>query len=212
VSSPHAIWNAEESRLFVYYHGDNKVTRYATTKDGIRFEYGGEAVRTDMFDNITEASYARVFRQRIPSKNNKYILMFMGNHEGTRNIYLAWSADGRKWDAQREPLITPPAEMGVTQICAPWLFNWNGRNYIIYHGDKTEKVLTDLYASEIDPGFKKPRFAGLFYDRHNVSADNERSSDPCIVSDGKKIYLFMSTGTRLHQNLSLAIASESKLR
>ena len=37
VSGPHAIWIEEEKKLFVCYHGENNVTRFASTRDGIRF-------------------------------------------------------------------------------------------------------------------------------------------------------------------------------
>ena len=79
VSSPHAIWNEEESKLFLYFHGENKTTRFATSRDGIHFTYGGIAVTTTMFDQVTEASYARVFRYTLPGKDNRYIMTVMGH-------------------------------------------------------------------------------------------------------------------------------------
>ena len=33
VSGPHAIWIEEEGKLFVYYHGENNVTRFASSTD-----------------------------------------------------------------------------------------------------------------------------------------------------------------------------------
>ena len=104
VSGPHAIWIEEEERLFVYYHGENDVTRYASTTDGIHFQYEGVAVTTKDFDAISEASYARIFRYPIPGKDNRYIMLVMGNNRGTRRIYLAWSKDGRSWETRRTPL------------------------------------------------------------------------------------------------------------
>ena len=114
VSGPHAIWIEEEKKLFVYYHGENDVTRIASTADGIHFQYEGVAVTTKMFDAISEASYARVFRYTIPGKDNRYIMLLMGNNRGTRRIYLAWSKNGRNWEPRRSPILDPPA--GTNQI------------------------------------------------------------------------------------------------
>jgi hypothetical protein len=70
VSGPHALWIDEEKKLFVYYHGENDVTRFASTTDGIHFQYEGVPATTKDFDAISEASYARVFRYTIPGKGN----------------------------------------------------------------------------------------------------------------------------------------------
>jgi len=69
-------------------------------------------VTTKMFDDITEASYARIFRYSLPGRDNRYIMLLMGNNQGTRRIYLSWSRDGRIWDSRRAPLIDPPPGTG----------------------------------------------------------------------------------------------------
>ena len=131
VSGPEAIWIEEEHKLFLYYHGENNVTRLASSTNGIDFQYEGAAVTADMFDRISEASYARVFRYTLPGRDNRYIMLLMGNHQGTRNIYLAWSKDGRKWEPRRTPLLTPPP--GTSQVAQAWYFPWQGKHYLIYH-------------------------------------------------------------------------------
>ena len=67
VSSPDAIWNAEAGELFLYFHGENSVTRYASSSDGIHFDYGDVVVSNAMGGpDVTETSYARVFE--IPTR------------------------------------------------------------------------------------------------------------------------------------------------
>lgn len=179
VSGPHAIWIKGEKRLFLYYHGENDVTRFASTTDGIRFEYEGVAVTTKMFDAITEASYARVFRYTIPGKDNHYIMLLMGNNRGTRRIYLAWSKDGRSWEARRTALLDPPP--GTGQVAQAWYFPWRGKHYLIYHGHLASNMqIANLYANEIDPTFENPTYLGLFHGHTTASPDNVAQMSPCF--------------------------------
>jgi hypothetical protein len=72
VASSDSIWNSE-SKPFLYFHGENNVTRYVTSNDGTQFTYGGLAATTEMFDHTgAEASYSRIFRYTIPGKVPDY--------------------------------------------------------------------------------------------------------------------------------------------
>jgi hypothetical protein len=205
VSGPHAIWIEEERNLFLYYHGENDVTRFASTTDGIHFQYEGVAVTTKMFDAISEASYARVFRYTLPGKDNRYIMLLMGNNRGTRRIYLAWSKDGRTWATRRTPLLDPPPSTG--QIAQAWYFPWRGRHYLIYHGHLTDSFQTaNLYASEIDAVFERPKLLGLFYDHTTASPGNVAQMSPCFLEAQGKIYMYTNIGPRLNQKIALAVA------
>jgi len=205
VSGPHAIWIDEERKLFVYYHGENDVTRIASTSDGIHFQYEGVAVTSKMFDAISEASYARVSRYTLPGKDNRYIMLLMGNNRGTRRIYLAWSKDGRTWESRRTPLVDPPP--GTGQIAQAWYFPWRGRHYLIYHGHLTDSFQTaNLYASEIDPAFERPTFLGLFHDHTTAGPNNVAQMSPCFLEAQGKIYMYTNIGPRLNQKIALAVA------
>jgi hypothetical protein len=59
VSGPHAIWMEEEQKLFMYYHGENGVTRFASTVDGIHLRYEGVAVTTKVYDVLVETHAQR---------------------------------------------------------------------------------------------------------------------------------------------------------
>lgn len=205
VSGPHAIWMEEEHKLFVYYHGENDVTRFASTTDGVHFQYEGVAVTTKMFDAISEASYARVFRYTLPRKDNHYVMLLMGNNQGTRRIYLAWSKDGRVWETRRTPLVDPPP--GTNQIAQAWYFPWRGRHFLIYHGHLADSFQTaNLYASEIDPAFERTTYLGLFYDHTTASRDNVAQMSPCFLEANGKVYMFTNIGPRLNQKIALAVA------
>jgi len=216
VSSPHVIWNKEETKLFLYFHGENTTTRLASSRNGIDFKYEDEVIRTKRFNDISEASYARIFRYKIPEKQNKYIMMLMGNNNGTRRIYLAWSDDGRNWDTRREPFINPPPGTGANQVCAAWYFSYNGNQYIVFHGDKMQEslsdILTNLYIVETGRNFKSVEHLGKFYDRHQITCENERVSDPCLIRENGNWYLFSSAGPRLHQYLVLAKTSSESTK
>lgn len=228
VSGPEAIWNEHEQKLFLYYHGENGVTRLASSANGIDFQYEGAVVTTGMFDQVSEASYARVFRYTLPGRDNHYIMLLMGNHQNTRNIYLAWSNDGRKWEPRKTPLVTPPP--GTSQVAQAWYFPWQGKHYLIYHAHEARDVTyVSLHVSEVDAAFEHTQYLGVFYDRTALAPDNVAQMSPCLVTeDGqrvegilpsfdradaggtpatrKRLYLFTNVGPRLNQKIALAIA------
>ncbi|MEI6647151.1 MAG: hypothetical protein WCP12_14030 [bacterium] len=205
VSGPHAIWMEEEGKLFVYYHGENNVTRFASTTDGIHFKYEDVAFTTKMFEGLSEASYARMFRYTIHGKDNRYIALIMGNNKGTRRIYMATSKDGRVWEPRQTPLVDPPP--GTDQIANASYLPWNGKHYIIYHAHWTvQNLVADLHVSEVDPAFEQSKYVGLLYDHKAAGLDNVAQMSANLLKDNGKLYLYVNIGPRLHQKISLAIA------
>jgi hypothetical protein len=213
VSSPHAIWVAKESKLFLFFHGENSCTRFAITQDGINFSYGGIAVTEKEFDCKINAFYARVFPFNITNKGSNYVMLLMCETLSGSAIYLAYSKDCRHWQTRRTPLISPESGTNLKYICAAWLWNLNNRHYILYHGDQGDfsDLVTDIYATEIDDSFEQTRFIGKVFDRQAISSDNRRVSDPCLIEEGDTKYLFISTGTRLNQVINLAIAEKGQI-
>jgi hypothetical protein len=205
-ASPHALWVSEESKLFLWYHGGNEVTHYATSANGINFSYQGVAVNTSSWSSasISEASYAKVFKYTIPTKNNKYILMLMGNNNGTRRIYLAWSNDARTWTTQATSLIDPPGGTAVTQLCSPFYRYHNGKHYVFYHGDESVGGRGDIYATEVGPNFDQSRFVGKIIDA-SQDPTGTRVADPFIYQEpgGNILYMFICTGPRLGGKIGL---------
>lgn len=205
VSGPDAIWNEEEKKLFVYYHGENNVTRFASTIDGIHFTYEDVAFTTGMFEGLSEASYARMFRYTIPGKDNRYISLIMGNNKGTRRIYMATSKDGRAWEARQKPLVDPPP--GTDQIASASYLPWNGKHYVVYHGHwAVQNMVADMHVSEVDPAFEQSTYVGLLYDHKAAGLDNVAQMSACFLKDNGKLYMFVNIGPRLNQKIALAIA------
>ena len=208
ISSPHVVWMPSESRYFLYYHGENDTTRLATTSDGVNFTYEGVVVSTAMYDGISESSYARVFPVMRSSGEAAWLMLFMGNNNGTRRIYAAWSRDGRAFESQRDPLVSPPPGTSVTQVGGPWYFESEGRHFVLFHGDQTDAklndVISDIYIAEIGADFTDERHLGVYFPREQAGPGTMRVSDPCLFHDGTSEWLLMSVGPRLAQFIALA--------
>src|SRR5206468_4049189 len=81
VSSPHVLWNDDVKELWLYFHGEDTVTRLARSIDGIHFAYDRTVLSTGMLPaGTTETTYARVFRHDLPSKSARYVMVFMINN------------------------------------------------------------------------------------------------------------------------------------
>jgi len=207
ISSPHIIWVEEAEKFYLYFHGENDTTRIASSVDGLHFTYEKVAVSTAMYDRISEASYARVFLCEAGPLGMRYVMLFMGNNEGTRRIYAAWSRDGLTFEAQKKPLINPPPGTEVTQVGGPWYFPWQGKNYVLFHGDKTppdlSAVSSDIYIAEVGENFTEENHLGVFYSRDVFPEDKKRVSDPYLFHEDGQDWLFMAVGPRLKQMIAL---------
>jgi hypothetical protein len=64
----------------------------------------------------TETSYARVFRQELPARGARYVMVFMlNNTTNHRDIHWGWSADGRTWTYDQRPLVRH-SDVGAVNI------------------------------------------------------------------------------------------------
>ena len=204
VSSPYPIWISEVGKLYLYFHGENTVTRVANSTDGINFTYDKAVITTASVESgVTETSYAKVFKYTIPNKGNTYTMLFMGNKGGTRKIYLAWSNDARNWTAQSTPIISPNTEE-AGQIAGPYLFHWNGKYYVIYNAGSG-----NMYATEVGANFDMERHAGIFYDSATSAPENGRAAAPYLFADGNTFYMFYEAGQRSATQIALAKATLS---
>jgi hypothetical protein len=205
VASPHALWIPEEQRMFLWFHGENSETRYASTTDGIHFEYEGIAVSTADFNGTAEASYARVFREPIANKAANYVMMLMGNQSGTRPIFLAWSCDARHWETQRDPMLVPHGiKEEAPQISSPHLFKWGGGKYVVYHQNYMglNPPPGALWATPITEDFAPAGPPRLFFEPTREDADHVWA--PSFIEAGGKLYMFYDSGPRLHCKIRYA--------
>ncbi|WP_257460632.1 twin-arginine translocation signal domain-containing protein [Archangium lipolyticum] len=202
VSSPHVLWNSRVNQFYLYFHGENTVTRVATSTDGIHFTYQGGCVSTRFFTDgsVSETSYARVFEHDIPSKGSHYVMVFMGNQNGRRRIFWGWSAtgDAQSWSIQQRPLISPSAD-GETDISGPHVVFRNGTAYVIYHGASGR-----MYITEVGLNFDKEIHLGVFHTPLGGWPDNGRAAAPSFGTENGVEYMFYEAGPRLDATIAVA--------
>ena len=208
VSSPDAIWNEEAGEVFLYFHGENSTTRYASSSDGVTFEYGGEAVWNELGGpTVTETSYARVFEHPDPESDYRYAMFYMANEtDNMRRIRLAESVDGITWTVDPDDVVVPGAgDSG--NVSGANLWEWDGQLYVIYH-NSTGNVM----ARTIDPTLREVGAAQLLHSSSGVGEDIGRTAAPEIVTDETGTYLFYEAGDRLGATIAYATLNPDAVR
>jgi hypothetical protein len=202
VSSPHAKWNEQTGKLFMYFHGENTVTRWSWSNDGIDFNYGGSAVTTAMSGSqVTETSYARVFTHTDPNSKYKYAMFFMGNEkDNRRRLRLAESVDGKTWVVDPTYLLDPGAEEQY-QASGPNLWQWCGKSYLLYHGASGKS-----YARIIDKTLRNIGGTPIIFHQSSGSGnDTGRVASPFPVTwYGGESWFFYESGDRLGATIAWA--------
>ncbi len=201
VSSPDVIWNAQEGQVFLYFHGGNDQTRYATSADGVSFTYGGTAVTNAMGGTTTtETSYARVFEHPDPTSAYQYGMFYMENTTAnSRRIRVAESVDGRTWTVRPTPVVTPgSADAG--NVSAANLWEWGGQLYVIYHASSKK-----IFARTIDPTLTQVGAPVVLYQSSGAGTDVGRAASPEIVTADGATHLFYEQGDRLDATIAHAV-------
>ncbi|OZM70216.1 hypothetical protein CFN78_26205 [Amycolatopsis antarctica] len=205
VSSPHVLWNEDEKELWLYFHGENTVTRLARSKDGIHFDYDKEVLSTRLQpEGTTETSYARVFRHDLPSKNARYVMVFMVNNSTDhRDIGWGWSADGRNWTFAQEPLINH-AEVGAANVGGPHLLWRNGSTYVVYNTNI--EAGGNLLITEVGNDFSRREHLGIFHRPLAGAPDRGRCAAPSFGTENGREYMIYEAGARLEGSIAIARA------
>ncbi|MCP2635951.1 DUF1349 domain-containing protein [Microbacterium sp. HD4P20] len=200
-SSPDAIWNEQAGKQFMYFHGENSVTRYATSDDGIHFEYGDIVVSNAMGGpNVTESSYARVFEHPDEASEYEYGMFYMGNErDNIRRIRLAESVDGITWTVDPDYVVAPGAEEGQN-VSAANLWEWDGQLYVIYHASSGKSYARTIDATLRDVG----EVPIILHQASGVGADVGRVAAPEVVTHEDETYLFYESGDRLGATIAWA--------
>jgi len=219
VSSPHVIWNDVYQCYFMYFHGENPTTRYATSTDLVNWTYGGVCVVANDFSATgsghTEASYARVFEHEVPGLGNKYIMLLMINNSANmRKIFWAYSADGKDWTAVQTPLLDPSMSSEYKgNFSGPWFMERDGRYFVICHASSG-----NMYAFEVGESLEECIPWGVFYDSKDSTdpsdvehesawPDYGRAGAPSFMKDDEgRWHMFYEGGKRLHANIVHATA------
>lgn len=204
VASPHPLWIEDERRLYLWFHGENNTTRWATSPDGLTFVYGGVAVDTSAFPHLSECSYARVFEHHLPGTDSRYVLLVMGRDGDTRHLYLAWSADARTWNTRPTPIVSPPPYLPSGQTSAPWLVRRDGGLYLIHHVDTMLNGRADFYITRCDDSFTTCETLGIFHRASDDLPDDSRVCDAVLLEEDGELFLLYVAGRRLHGQIALA--------
>ncbi|MFD3520058.1 hypothetical protein [Streptomyces sp. NPDC058653] len=203
VASPHVLWNEDVKELWLYFHGENGTTRLARSKDGVTFTYDKVVLTKEMMPTGTsETSYARVFRHDLPSRGARYLMLFMLNNQSNhRDIAWGWSADGRTWTFDQQPLVRH-SDVGANNIGGPHLLSRNGSTYVVYNTDKEHGG--NLLITEVGDDFGRRNHLGLFFDSATTPPDNGRSASPSFGTDRGVPYMVYEAGERLQGSIAVA--------
>lgn len=220
VSSPHAIWNDNENCLFLYVHAPNDTTIYCRSKDGVKFDYGGVCVTSKMLSDVVgfqsrSASYARVYRHRIPEYDNRYTMTVTASASAgtdglSKNaIALCTSNDGINWTARRK--LIDDGNEGRTYKCldgAMWTIG--NRNFLIFakrsRADEGKKIDYDpvkLHLVEADENWRKWTNHGPLYDPAIAPPDRLCARGAFFVEDGGQHWLFYEAGPKQNGRIAL---------
>ena len=208
VASPDTVWNETEETMFLYFHGENTETRFATSDDGITFEYGDTIIDTDDVTaaqpgrTATEVSYARVFAN--PDENSHYgwAMFFMANYDDDiRRIDKAYSTDGRTWEVQPDVIVNPGKAEGQN-VSGADLLRWEGDDYVVYGSSSGT-----IFARAINEGLSSTGVPVSIYVPSDSPPESGRAAAPEIVSDGLDTHLFFEMGQRSHTTIGHATAT-----
>ena len=223
ISACQVVWNEDQQKFIMYFHGPNTHTHYATSDDLVNWTFGKTIIVSHQFSAIgAEASYAKVFQHEIPGLDNKYVMLLMNQENQIRRIYWAHSKDGINWTPVPKPLISPdlnykkvpgtdykpnydggggPGPYG-NNISGPYLFVVDGRYFVICHG-----CADNLMVVEVGEAFDMEVHWGEYIWKKDVILDGEptRVAAPDFIQDDNgKWYMFFEAGSRLGANIAYA--------
>lgn len=202
ISTPEAVWREDRGEMFMYYHGENSTTRYATTTDGLNFEYGDRVLWNAMGGpDVIETSYTRVFPHPDEDSEYSWAAFYMGNErDNIRRIRLAESYEGIEWVVDPEYVVAPGPVEGQN-VSSANLWEWEGQLYVIYHATAGK-----IFARTIDSTLREVgETPYVLREASGVGDDTGRNAAPDIVTDDTGTYLFFEAGHRLGAVISYAV-------
>ncbi|MCW4459964.1 DUF1349 domain-containing protein [Microbacterium sp. MPKO10] len=208
VSAPDAVWNDETGELFLYFHGENTTDRYATSTDGVTFDYGGVVMTTEQFgQDATETSYNRIFENPFPANGWEYAMFFMVNDTtNVRRIGLAYSHDMVNWEAQPGWVVEPGVAEG-TNVAGPEIWQWDGKTYVLY-GSSTGTI----FAKQLDSSLHSFGESLPLYVPGATPPQDGRASSPQIITVGDKTHMIFEIGGRSGTTIAHATLDPDGIR
>lgn len=230
ISACQVVWNEEQNKFIMYFHGPNTTTHYATSDNMVDWTFGESIIVAHQFSPIgAEASYAKVFEHTIPGLNNKYVMLLMNQENQIRRIYWAHSNDGINWIPVTKPLISPDLNYkkipgtdtkpnyhgGGTgaygnNVSGPFLMEVNGRYFVYCHGPNNIAVV------EVGEGFDMEVHWGNYitskevvFNVEGVPTETRPAAPDFLQDDEGRWYMFFEAGGRLSANIGYAKESKS---
>lgn len=129
---PDIRWFKNTGKFHMWGHRKNSQTEMWTSTDGIRFEYHSISVSAKNI-GAKNATYTRAYEYPLKRYGSRYVMLYSGFivDRGIRCVWLAYSKDGESWTQEQTPLIHP-IKGENNDLYGPSLFQWKGRNYVVY--------------------------------------------------------------------------------
>ncbi|TQJ30451.1 hypothetical protein [Microbacterium sp. SLBN-146] len=214
VAAADVIYNEDLDKIVMYFHGENTTSRYATSDDGVNFDYGDVIMTTSMFgQNSSEVSYGRVFAN--PEVDNPasdvrgyaWAQYFMVNdRDNTRRVGLAVSHDGISWEP-RSGWVAEPNVVTGPNIAPSGFWQYDGRNYVLFHGS-----VGKIFAKRVDENLRSYGDTEVLYVPDVVPPEAGRSSSPRIIEHDGKTHMFYEAGVRSHTTIFHAVLDPDGVR
>lgn len=198
VAIPDVRWIEETGRFHLWAHKKNKQTEMWTSTDGLHFDYHSVSIAAKEI-GTRNATYTRAYKFPLERYESKYIMLYSGFivERGIRCNWLAYSQDGEKWVQEKTPLVEP-IEGENNDIYGPSLFQWQGKNYIVYQ-DHTAYRGGNVKYVEIDSQLRSIGDRGkrhLLIEPVEDSPIDNRYRECEIHREDDKLYLFASGGDK----------------
>lgn len=226
ISACNVIWNDLSNKYFMYFHGPNTTTHYATSDNLKDWTFGKSILNAQDFGSRgNEASYTKIFEYSVPGLDNKYIMLVMIAETSTsRRVYWAHSKDGINWTGVRKPLVSADLDykkipgtdikpnyegsMG-NNVAASFFMESNGRYFVFFNGSSGNICVAEVGAAldmEIHWG-EYMKAADVIIDKDdsgNLIALPRVASPLFTTDDAGKWYMFFEAGSRLGANIAFA--------
>jgi len=226
ISACNVIWNDVYNKYFLYFHGPNTTTHYATSHNLKDWTFGNSILNAQDFGSRgNEASYTKIFEYSVPGLDNKYIMLVMIAETSTsRRVYWAHSKDGMNWTGVRKPLVSADLDykkipgtdikpnyegsMG-NNVAASFFMESNGRYFVFFNGSSG-----NICIAEVGPALDMEIHWGEYMKAADVIIDKDdngnlialpRVASPLFMTnDAGKWYMFFEAGSRLGANIAFA--------
>jgi len=193
-SAPDIRWIPEKKKFYMWGHQKNSQTELWISEDGIHFEHHSVSIRASNI-GTRNATYSRTYEYPLKKYGSRYIMVYSGFLEDReiRCVWLAYSKDAENWTQLKTPLVEP-VEGEKNDCYGPSLFQWKGRNYLVYQdhtawrGGNLKYVELDEELNPVGAGGKRH----VLMDPDPGPPLNDRYRGSEFYIEGNRIYLYSS--------------------